>query len=212
MLPAGEVKSRRGDLDRVAGECLGKNPALARLLEASEPAGEWKTVSDIVVKVSVPIRPGILFAGDSQGTVDPLGGQGMTMALLGAEMLVPFVELGLASAEGITDPIQAACHDEWHRRFSHRVALPDLPPLPGQPGVRRSVGEARPGRLEVPGGLLSPDPRAETGLVLSRIAPNPASPLRPPSDAIYPILTEDGRRDRERPGVPRPPPMRTTAP
>ena len=123
MLPAGEVKSRRGDLDRVARECLGKNPALARLLAASEPAGEWKTVSDLVVKVSVPTRPGILFAGDCRGTVDPLGGQGMTMALLGAEMLVPFVERGLASREGITDPIQADCHDEWHRRFARRVAL-----------------------------------------------------------------------------------------
>ncbi len=123
MLPAREVKNRRGDLDRVARESLGQNPALARLLEASEPAGEWKTVADIVVKVSVPTRPGVLFAGDCQGTVDPLGGQGMTMALLGAEMLVPFVERGLASGEGITKAIQAACHHEWRRRFAFRVAL-----------------------------------------------------------------------------------------
>ncbi len=123
MMPVGEVKARRGDLDRVARECLGENPALARLLDASRPAGEWKTVADVAVKVSAPTRPGILFAGDCQGTVDPLGGQGMTMALLGAEMLVPFVERGLASTEGIAGPIQAACLDEWHRRFARRILL-----------------------------------------------------------------------------------------
>jgi menaquinone-9 beta-reductase len=75
------------------------------------------------VKVSVPIRPGILFAGDCQGTVDPLGGQGMTMALLGAETMVPFVERGLALGDDGSDPYQEACYDEWHRRFAHRVAL-----------------------------------------------------------------------------------------
>jgi menaquinone-9 beta-reductase len=123
MLPSEEVRSRRGDLDRVARESLGKNPALAKLLEASEPSSDWKTVSDVVVKVSTPTLPGILFAGDCQGTVDPLGGQGMTMALLGAEMMVPFVERGLALEEDGYDSYQEACQDEWRRRFAHRIAL-----------------------------------------------------------------------------------------
>ena len=107
----------------MASESLGQNPALARLLEASEPSSDWKTVSDIVVKVSSPTRPGILFAGDCQGTVDPLGGQGMTMALLGAEMMVPFVGRGLTGGDGGHDPYQEACQVEWHRRFDRRIAL-----------------------------------------------------------------------------------------
>jgi len=123
LLPEIAVRKRRGDLDRVAAECLGRNPILARLLEAGEPLGEWKTVAGVRVQVSRPDLPGILYAGDSQGTVDPLGGQGMTMAFLGAELLAPFVERALASSVGVDREIQSACQAAWRRRFDRRVTL-----------------------------------------------------------------------------------------
>ncbi len=123
LLPESAVRSRRGDLDRVAADCLGRNPALARLLEAAEPSGEWKTVAGVRVQVSAPDRPGILYAGDCQGTVDPLGGQGMTMALLGAELLEPFIGRALVSDGGADPALQADCRAAWHRRFDRRVAL-----------------------------------------------------------------------------------------
>jgi menaquinone-9 beta-reductase len=123
LLPESVVKARRGDLDRVALECLGRNPALARLLNSAEPTGEWKTVAGVRVQVSRPLHPGILFVGDSQGTVDPLGGQGMTMAFLGAELIGPFVERALASDRGLDAALQAEVQTSWHRRFDRRVLL-----------------------------------------------------------------------------------------
>ena len=123
LLPESAVKDRRGDLDRVALECLGRNPALAKLLASSEPAGEWKAVAGVRVQVSTPDRPGIFYAGDGQGTVDPLGGQGMTMAFLGAELVRPFVERGLAGGRGADASLQAGLQASWHRRFDRRVAL-----------------------------------------------------------------------------------------
>ena len=123
LLPESVVKERRGDLDRVALECLGRNPILARLLASSEPAGEWKAVAGVRVQVSTPERPGILYAGDGQGTVDPLGGQGMTMAFLGAELVRPFVERGLVGGRGVDAPLQAELQASWHRRFDRRVTL-----------------------------------------------------------------------------------------
>jgi flavin-dependent dehydrogenase len=123
LLPEAAVRKRRGDLDRVAAECLGRNPMLARLLEAGAPLGEWKTVAGVRVQVSRPDLPGILYAGDSQGTVDPLGGQGMTMAFLGAELLSPFVERALASGVGVDREIQTSCQAAWRRRFDRRVTL-----------------------------------------------------------------------------------------
>ena len=123
LLPESAIRDRRGDLDRVAAECLGRNPSLARLLAHGEPAGEWKTVAGVRVQVSNPTLPGILYAGDCQGTVDPLGGQGMTMAFLGAELLGPFVERGLTSATGIDAAMQATVQAAWHRRFDRRVTL-----------------------------------------------------------------------------------------
>ena len=124
LLPESVVKARRGDLDRVAREVLGRNPALARLLGSGEPMGEWKAVADVRVQVSRPSRPGILYLGDAQGTVDPLGGQGMTMAFLGAELIRPMVERGLAAAGGgVEGPLQAEVQAAWHRRFDRRVRL-----------------------------------------------------------------------------------------
>ncbi|WP_435017869.1 NAD(P)/FAD-dependent oxidoreductase [Tundrisphaera sp. TA3] len=123
LLPESAVRARRGDLGRVAAECLGRNPRLARLLGGSTPAGEWKTVAGVRVQVSTPALPGLLFAGDAQGTVDPLGGQGMTMALLGAEALAPFVRRALASPAGVDARLQAEVQAAWHRRFDRRVNL-----------------------------------------------------------------------------------------
>ncbi len=123
LLPERAVAARRGDLDRVAAECLGRNPILARLWASSEPAGDWKAVANVRVQVSTPDLPGILYAGDAQGTVDPLGGQGMTMALLGAERLVRSVELGFVSPGGVDAAIQRDAQRDWHRRFDRRVAL-----------------------------------------------------------------------------------------
>ena len=124
LLPEKTVQIRRGKLDQVAAECLGANPALARLLDRGTPAGEWKTVAGVQVQVSRPKLPGILFAGDCQGTVDPLGGQGMTMALLGSSTLVPYIKAGLLrGGRGITRTMQDAWADDWHHQFDRRVRL-----------------------------------------------------------------------------------------
>jgi len=121
MVPEAAIRSRKGDLDLTAREILGRNPSLARLLDASQPGGSWKTVSGVRVETSDPNVPGILYAGDCMGTVDPLGGQGMTMALLGAEAIAPFVVRGLAG--GIDARLQAEWRAEWRGRFDRRVRL-----------------------------------------------------------------------------------------
>ena len=121
LLPESAVKRQRGDLDLVARDQLAQNPALARLLDGGEPVGEWKTVAGVRVQASTPHLPGILYAGDAQGTVDPLGGQGMTMALLGAAELVPFVMAGLT--DGVDTELQERWRVTWQRRFGRRIDL-----------------------------------------------------------------------------------------
>jgi flavin-dependent dehydrogenase len=124
LIPESAVNRNRGDLDRATAEVFGSNPTLAGLLGASEPVGPWKTVAGVRVEISTPTLPGILYAGDCQGTVDPLGGQGMTMALLGAEMLAPIVLEALAKANGGVSPaLQRAVLSAWRRRFDRRVRL-----------------------------------------------------------------------------------------
>jgi flavin-dependent dehydrogenase len=121
LLPESAVRRHRGNLDRVVRDCLGSNAALARVLAAGSAATGWKTVAGVRVEVSSPRLAGIFYAGDCQGTVDPLGGQGMTMALVGAEVLAPYVERALVEGPDASAALQRAARDAWHRRFDRRV-------------------------------------------------------------------------------------------
>jgi flavin-dependent dehydrogenase len=123
LLPESAVRRHRGNLDRVVRSCLGANPVLARIVEAGTAASGWKTVAGVRVEVSRPRLPGIFYAGDCQGTVDPLGGQGMTMALLGAEVLAPSIARALVAGHEAAGALQRAALAAWHRRFDRRVRL-----------------------------------------------------------------------------------------
>lgn len=122
LLPEAVLRRFRGDLDRLAAESFAANPFLHRLVQASTPTAPWKTVAGVRVEVSTPRVPGILYAGDCQGTVDPLGGQGMTMALLGAELLSATILSALAGGE-LDGARQAAQQGAWRRRFDGRIRL-----------------------------------------------------------------------------------------
>lgn len=122
LLPESRLRRYRGNLDRLADEQFGRNPFLSRLWNTSQPEGGWKTVAGVRIQVATPRYPGIFYLGDSQGTVDPLGGQGMTMALLGSEVLLPFLKTALA--EGVAGPsLQHAYARAWHHRFDRRIRL-----------------------------------------------------------------------------------------
>jgi 2-polyprenyl-6-methoxyphenol hydroxylase-like FAD-dependent oxidoreductase len=122
LLPEALLRRHRGQLDRLAQEHFACNPALAHVCNTAVGTGDWKTVAGVRVEVSVPVLPGIFYAGDCQGTIDPLGGQGMTMALLGSEVLAPYVESALV--RGCAEPsLQRASAAEWRERFDRRIAL-----------------------------------------------------------------------------------------
>ncbi|HWE38580.1 MAG TPA: FAD-dependent monooxygenase [Isosphaeraceae bacterium] len=122
LLPESVPRRSRGDLDRATGEVFEANPALRRLWASSRPAGDWKTVANVRVEAATPRLGGIVYVGDAMGTVDPLGGQGMTMALLGAELLAPFLFEALAGRDG-DDRWQPSYERAWHRRFERRIRL-----------------------------------------------------------------------------------------
>jgi menaquinone-9 beta-reductase len=122
LLPESVLRQHRGDLDRLATAVFPGNALLGRMWESAAPLGAWKTVADVQVLTASPKLPGILYAGDSQGTIDPLGGQGMTLALLGAEMLAPFVTRALVEG-GAGIALQRDYSAAWRRRFDRRIML-----------------------------------------------------------------------------------------
>lgn len=122
LLPESILRSRRGNLNRLADEIFPSNRLLDQMYRSGRPVDEWKTVSGVRVQISSPVISGILYAGDARGTIDPLGGQGMTMALLGAEMLAPFVLRALT--EGLANAsLQREYGKTWKTRFDQRISL-----------------------------------------------------------------------------------------
>ena len=194
LLPESTVRARRGDLDRVAAECLGTNPVLARLLAGPHEATAWKTIAGVQVQTSRPALPGILYAGDGQGTVDPLGGQGMTMALLGTADLAPLVKAAVGSGLGVGRDLQERWERTWTRRFRRRITLcrafhhflirpglTDAVSLVGPLGPRAlalGFGLTRESRWVRRAGGVAPAP----GIHLERMT----SPLRSPETTHYP--------------------------
>lgn len=124
LFPESILRRHRGQLDRVADDIFSRNPALARLRAAGTAVGDWKTVSGVRVEVSTPRVGGIFYAGDCRGTVDPLGGQGMTMALLGSELLAPYLLESLATTGERAERTQRRrSQAAWRRRFDRRIRL-----------------------------------------------------------------------------------------
>jgi flavin-dependent dehydrogenase len=122
LLPESALRRSRGDLDRTAGAAFAANPALRRLWASARPAGDWKAVAGVRVEATSPRLGGIVYVGDAMGTVDPLGGQGMTMALFGAELLAPFLLQVLARGDA-DDRWRRSYERAWHRRFDRRIRL-----------------------------------------------------------------------------------------
>ncbi len=122
LLKESDLKQDRGDLMRLSDRVFAGNATLAKLWEARQEASPWKTVAAVHVQVSTPNVPGIFYVGDSQGTVDPLGGQGMTMALLGAELLEPYLLKALTPSLADTS-LQPQYQRAWHHRFDQRIQL-----------------------------------------------------------------------------------------
>jgi flavin-dependent dehydrogenase len=123
LVPERELRRCNGNLDRLDAEYLGRNRGLRRLLATGSPVTGWKTVAGVRVEVSAPRLPGIVYVGDCHGTIDPLGGQGITIALLGAEMLSPLIADALGAGSAFDRPFQSTWQAVWRHRFDRRVHL-----------------------------------------------------------------------------------------
>jgi geranylgeranyl reductase family protein len=106
-----------GKPDRLLHERMMTNPLLAERLGGLRPVSGWKTVGPLRFGTRRASSSGVLFVGDAAGTVDPFSGEGMSHALLGAEMALPFV-LDAAAHGGLDDIAAGEWERTWHRAFA----------------------------------------------------------------------------------------------
>jgi flavin-dependent dehydrogenase len=106
-----------GSPQRLFGERMLRNPLLAARLCGDAPCSPWKTVGPLRFNVRRPASHGAIFLGDAAGTIDPFSGEGMSNALRGAELALPFVVDALARG-GLTGDGARAWSSTWRSAFA----------------------------------------------------------------------------------------------
>jgi flavin-dependent dehydrogenase len=102
---------------RLFEERMLRNPLLAERLHGEAPCSAWKTIGPLRFNVRLPASHGAIFLGDAAGTIDPFSGEGMSNALRGAELALPFVMAALES--GLLTPAAAqAWTSAWRGAFA----------------------------------------------------------------------------------------------
>lgn len=96
-----------GSPDRLVAERLEANPAARASLRGGSRAERWRSVGPLRFGVRKPVLAGALLVGDAAGTVDPFCGEGISNALRGAEIALPFALEALARGRLTADLARA---------------------------------------------------------------------------------------------------------
>jgi flavin-dependent dehydrogenase len=110
-----------GTLDRLYASMVSSNPHLqARMRNASRLDPRWITVGFFYQTRPKPVEAGIWKVGDSAAMIAPLTGDGMGMALCGAELAA---ETSLAALRGgcSWEQATAAYARRWRHEFAPRL-------------------------------------------------------------------------------------------
>jgi flavin-dependent dehydrogenase len=111
------LRECRGSPDELLHERILGNPAARAVLEGATVNGPWQSIGPLRFGARRAASKGVLFVGDAAGTIDPFSGEGMSNALRGAEIALPFVLE--AASRGALDPDLARDYRrEWARAFS----------------------------------------------------------------------------------------------
>jgi len=116
VLPRRLVSAARGAFTAAIGNWIGEQPALAHYMDSANDESRWWTVADVSTQSARPCVAGVLYVGDACGTIEPLTGQGMTMALTAA--LLASQSLTSAASESLDSEAQVAYDGAWHAQFN----------------------------------------------------------------------------------------------
>lgn len=116
MVTVGVLRACGGSPERLLAERLLRNPALAEALGSARPCRPWKSVGPLRFGPRRAAVAGALLVGDAAGTIDPFCGEGISHALLAAELALPFVRRAVA-AGGLDDGAAEEYQRAWDRGF-----------------------------------------------------------------------------------------------
>jgi 2-polyprenyl-6-methoxyphenol hydroxylase-like FAD-dependent oxidoreductase len=118
LLPKERLQAARGDVTAALRNWLAPAAALHELLDAcpadngpsfdDDALSRWSTMPDVAPQSAEPRVGGVLYVGDAMQTIEPLTGQGMTIALASARL----------AAEEIVDAPRGRIDADRQRRYA----------------------------------------------------------------------------------------------
>jgi flavin-dependent dehydrogenase len=109
-VPAWRVAESRGDLDAMFGTIVSENRTLARRMKSAVRCGAWVTSNLPRFPVAAHWPAKVIPIGNAAAALEPIGGEGMGLALLSAELAAIEVDAAIRSRR----PFDA---DSLRRRF-----------------------------------------------------------------------------------------------
>jgi geranylgeranyl reductase family protein len=100
VLDRREMTGAGGDLEGFYRDALRRWPRVRERLSRASLLGPPAAIGPLALEASRVSAPGVLLVGDSAGFYDPFTGEGVTLALRGAEMAAEVADRALAAAHG----------------------------------------------------------------------------------------------------------------
>ncbi len=114
VMPRRLVRQSRGSIDAALQSWTGGKGPLATFLRSATPLDIWLTIPEVATQRATSNVAGVLYVGDACGTIEPLAGQGMTMALASAALADEILKSG-------HDRACQAYAQAWQQQFSRHV-------------------------------------------------------------------------------------------
>jgi menaquinone-9 beta-reductase len=115
LLPSEWIKRTRGSIDAALSQ-WGFEPQGCAQLQGAAPRGAWQTTSEVTCQSAAPSVAGVLYVGDAQGTIEPVAGQGMTLALGSAALAASL--LAHVGPDGVDRTVQVRYQAAWEAAFA----------------------------------------------------------------------------------------------
>ena len=98
-----------------------ENRALGQATAGATPDFDWMATANVSFEKREPTSEGLLRAGDAAGTIHPLSGDGMAMAVRSGELVAATLGASLRGDLNRADvaPLYSA---SWHREFGRRLS------------------------------------------------------------------------------------------
>jgi flavin-dependent dehydrogenase len=119
VMPRERLRRSRGNLAQSLRLWIAESGPSQSYLDIDREPDGWLTMPEVAIQRSYPRTPGVLYVGDAMGTIEPLTGQGMTMALASAHLAARHLLAGKAAS--LDRAGQSAYAQVWHAQFAATI-------------------------------------------------------------------------------------------